>query len=97
MLLALIGGAALLWAAFRARSHQRAIGWSYGVAIAALVTSMVAAMVTGLASGAAEPTGWRIALAAGLLAVYMAALGVLAVSGASLVRSTTGAPRAGMR
>lgn len=89
---ALIGGAVLLWAAFRAHSHQRAIGWSYGVAVAALVTSMGAAIATGLASGAAEPTGWRVVLVAGLLAVYVAALLALAVGGASLLRSTMAGP-----
>ncbi len=89
---ALIGGAVLLWAAFRDHSHRRVIGWSYAVVIAALVTSMGAAIATGLASGAAEPTGWRVVLVAGLLAVYVAALIALAVGGASLVRSTMGGP-----
>lgn len=94
---ALIGGAALLWAALRARSHRRVIGWSFGVAVAALVISMGTAMATGIASGAAEPAGWRVVLVAGLLAIYVAALAVLAVGGASLVRSAMDAPGTGVR
>lgn len=90
----LVGGLALLWAAFRRRSHRRAIGWPLGVAVSALAVSMGAAVATGLASGAAEPVGWRVVLVAGLLAVYVGAVLALAVSGASLVRSVVCAPRA---
>jgi hypothetical protein len=84
---ALLGGGILLWAAIRARSHRGLIAWSLAAAVGLLVGSMVLATATGLASGAAEPTGWRLALVAGSTAGYALALVVLGVGGVSLVRA----------
>src|SRR5512143_47947 len=46
---ALAGGALLLWAAFRAHSRRRLIGWSLGAAVVLLFAGQALAVVTGLA------------------------------------------------
>jgi hypothetical protein len=92
---AMLGGAVLLWAANRARSHRGVTGWSLAAAVGLLVGSMALAVVTGLASGATEPTGWPLILVAGLLAAYALALVVLGVAGVSLVRTLFGRRRLG--
>ncbi len=83
---ALIGGVLLVWAARRARSRLKLIGWSLGVAIFFLVGCQVLAEITGLASGASEPTGWRWAIVIGSLGVFILALIVMGVGGILLVR-----------
>jgi hypothetical protein len=83
---ALVGGAALLWAALRARLRRRPIAWSLGVAVALLVGSQVLAVVTGLASGETEPAGWPWALVLASLAGYALALVAMGVGGALLLR-----------
>lgn len=85
-LVALLGGGVLLWAAFRARSWRKLIGWSLCIAVVGLVGSQALAVVIGLASGAAEPVGWRLALVVGLLAVYSLALIAAGVGGVLLLR-----------
>lgn len=82
----LLGGGALLWAALRAHSRQRLIGWGLGVAVGALVGSQALAVVTGLASGAREATGlwWVIVLA--MLGVYTLAVVAMGVGGVLLLR-----------
>jgi hypothetical protein len=85
--IALAGGLVLLTASLRARSRRGMVAWSLGATVALLAASMLIASVTGLASGAAEPAGWRVALVAGLLAGYVAAVLVLAISGVLLTRS----------
>lgn len=91
---ALLGGVLLFWAAILAHSHRARIGWSLGAAVGLLILSMGLAVVTGLASGAAEASGWRLALVAGLLGGYIVALVVLGVSGVSLVRAVMKRPSA---
>lgn len=54
----LIGGGLLLWAAFRARSQKKMIGWGLGIAVGLFVAGLVLSVVSGLASGAREPTGF---------------------------------------
>jgi hypothetical protein len=80
-----IGGAALLWAAFRARSRRRLIGWGFGIAIAMLVGGQGLAVLTGLASGATEPSGWPWVLVLASLAVYWLAVITAGVGGLLLL------------
>ncbi len=82
----LLGGGALLWAALRARSRQKLVGWTLGVAAGSLVASQGLAVVTGLASGATEPSGlpWISVLA--LFAVYVLSVAAMGVGGVLLVR-----------
>lgn len=86
-LVALAGGLLLLAASVLARSHRAVVGWSLGAAAALLIAGMGAATLTGLASGAAQPTGWRVLLVAGLIVGYVLALVALAVGGILLTRS----------
>ncbi len=85
-LVALVGGGLLLWAALRARSRQRLIGWSLAIAVGSLVASQSLAVVTGLASGEAEPAGWRLIIVLTFLAGYSLALIIMAVGGVLLLR-----------
>jgi hypothetical protein len=85
-LLVLAGGAALIWAAFRAHRRLALMGWSFIIAIAGLVSSQLTAVVTGLASGETAVGGWEWALTLLLLAVYILAVAVMAVGGALLLR-----------
>lgn len=82
---ALAGGLILLWAAARARSRRGLIAWGLAAMVASLFASQAAAVVTGLASGAREASGWPWALVVTLLALYVVALAVVAVSGVLLV------------
>ncbi len=83
---AFFGGGLLLWAALRVHRRQRLIGWSLGVAIAALVGAQGLAVVTGLASGKTELGGWQWALVLALLALFWLALIAVAVGGLLLLR-----------
>jgi hypothetical protein len=82
---ALVGGGLLIWAALRARSRWRLIGWGLGVAASLLVGGQELAVVTGLASGATEPVGWWWALVLASLVVYSLALVVIGVGGVLLL------------
>jgi peptidoglycan/LPS O-acetylase OafA/YrhL len=82
---ALLGGILLIWAALRAHRRLRHITWSLSLAVIMLVGGQVAAVLTGLASGAAEPVGWRWALVAASLGLYVLMLVVMAVGGFLLV------------
>ena len=81
----LLGGGMLLWAALRAHSRQRCIGWGLGLAVAFLVGSQALAVVTGLAAGEREAAGvwWVLVLA--LLALYTLAVVAVAVGGVLLL------------
>jgi peptidoglycan/LPS O-acetylase OafA/YrhL len=83
---ALIGGGLLLWAALRARSRRRLIGWGLGIAVGLLVGGQALAVVTGLASGETEPAGWWFALVLASIAAYSLALVAMGVGGALLLR-----------
>src|SRR4030042_2347028 len=48
----LLGGCLLAWAAWRARSHRKLIGWSLGLTGGLLLGAMGLAVGTGVASGA---------------------------------------------
>lgn len=82
----LVGGALLLWAAWRARAHRRLIGGGIVLALAALGGMLGLAELSGLASGAAEPTGWPWLLVLALLAAYALAIVAVGVGGALLLR-----------
>lgn len=84
--LVLAGGALLIWAAIRTRSHLALVAWSLGIAAAALVSSQLLAVVTGLASGETAVGGWQWALVLGLLMLYIAAVAVIGVGGVLLLR-----------
>jgi hypothetical protein len=85
-----IGACLLLWAALRARSRHKLIGWGMGIAMAALIGSQALAIVTGLASGETEPVGVRWTLVVGLYALYPLALVLIGVGGVFLLRDLFG-------
>jgi hypothetical protein len=85
-LAALVGGGLLLWAAFRARSRQRLIGWSLASAPALLAATQGFAVVSGLAHGDTEPGGWEWVVVLILLASYCLALITLGAGGIILLR-----------
>lgn len=82
----LLGGGLLLWAAFRARSQKKLIGWGLGIAIFLLVAGQVLAVVSGLASGEREPTGfwWVVVLVS--IGLYTLAVIAMGVGGVRLCR-----------
>ena len=82
---ALLGGAMLLWAALRARSQQKLIGWGLALAAGMLFGGQAIAVVTGLASGETEPTTWLMALVLGPLVIYALLLVAVGVGGVRLV------------
>ena len=83
---ALAGGGLLLWAAVRARSRRKTIGWGLGIAVALLVGGQVLAVSTGLASGEREPEGVWWLLTLGSIVGYAVALVVAGVGGVALIR-----------
>lgn len=82
---ALAGGLLLLWAAIRARTRLKLIGWSLGIAVGMLVGGQALAVVTGLASGETEPAGLPWALVLGSLIAFTLALIAVGVSGIMLL------------
>ena len=85
-----IGGGLLFWAALRARSHHRLVGWGLGIAAGLLVGGQVLAVATGLASGETEPAGWQWALVLASIAAYSLTLIVVGVGGVLLLRDLFG-------
>ncbi len=83
----LVGGALLLWAAARALSNRRLIGWALLVAVGMLFAGQAFAMVTGLASGQAEPSGWLLPILIGTLVTYTGAVVAMGVGGVLLLRN----------
>lgn len=82
----LVGGVLLLWAAYRARSQMKPIGWGLVAALGFLFGGQAIAIVTGLASGAREAAGWPFALALGSIILYTLAVIGTGIAGVSLVR-----------
>ena len=80
-------GSLLLWAALRARSHQKLIGLGLGAMLVFLIGGQAIAVFTDLASGAAEPTGWPWALVVASLALYSLALIATCIAGLMLVKN----------
>ncbi len=89
----LVGGALLLWAAARAQSNSRLIGWALAVAAAMLFGGQGFAMVTGIASGQAGPADWLLAILVGTLVIYTAAVVAMGVGGVLLLRELFGPAR----
>lgn len=83
---ALTGGGVLTWAARRARSHQKLVGWGLAIALVLLVGGQTLAVVTGMASGETEPAAWLKALVLGSIGGYGLALTMIGVGGILLVR-----------
>ncbi len=81
----LVGGCLLIWAALRARSRRRLIGWGLGIAVGLLIGGQALAVVTGLASGETEPVGWWWSLVLASIVVYSLALVVIGVGGLLLL------------
>lgn len=84
--IALVGALLLLWAAQRARSQRKLIGWGLVSMTAFLFGGQALAVVSGLASGAIEPTGWAWALVVASIALYTLALIGVCIAGVLLVR-----------
>ena len=84
--MALLGGALLIWAALRAKKWLKMIAWGFCISIVLLLASQWLAVVTGLASGAAEATGWRLALVLGVLILSYLGMMVTGVGGILLIR-----------
>lgn len=91
MLLALVGGLLMLWAAFRARAYRAWVGGGLIAAAVGLLGAQGLAVALGLAHGDVEPTGWRVVVVLGLLFVYNIMLVVLGVVGVLLCRRVFGA------
>jgi hypothetical protein len=73
---ALAGGGLLIWAALRAHSRWKLIGWGLGIAAGLLVGGQALAELTGLASGETEPAGaWWVLLLTSLFVYTLAVLG----------------------
>ncbi len=83
---ALLGGCMLFWAAIRAQSHRRLLGWGMVGAIALLIGSQSIAVATGLASGDAEASGWRFILTMVIFILFLLFLLATAISGIALLR-----------
>lgn len=86
--LVLAGGALLVAGALLARSRRWLVIASLAAAVLLLVGTQAFAVVTGLASGAVEATGWRWAVVLAGTIGYIAAIVVLGVGGALLIRDT---------
>ncbi|MDH7486988.1 MAG: hypothetical protein QHJ81_12015 [Anaerolineae bacterium] len=89
----LVGGGLLIWAALRAHSRRRLIGWGFGVAVGLLVGVQLFAVATGLASGETEPTGWLWALALASIILYSLAVIAMGIGGALLLGDLFKRPR----
>ena len=83
---ALIGAILLLWAARRAGSRKKLIGWGLASAAIFLIGGQAIAMVTGLASGEVEPTGMPLVLVVSSLVLYSLTLIEIAIAGLFLLR-----------
>jgi hypothetical protein len=83
---ALVGAGLLLWAAWRARSQKKLIGWSLVSAIVLLGGSQGLAVVTGMASGQTEPSGWLMAIVLGAIILFDLALVAVGLGGILLLR-----------
>jgi hypothetical protein len=83
---ALVGSGLLLWAALRAHSWTKLVGWGLGIAIFMLFGGQGIAVLTGLASGEIEPIGWIWGLVLASLAIYSLALIFIGAGGVLLLR-----------
>ncbi len=92
---ALLGGVILLWAAVRAHSRQKLIGWGLTLAAILLFGGQAIAVITGLASGRTEPPPLLMALVLTPIMIYALLLAVIGIGGAQLVRDLFKQPAPG--
>jgi len=85
VIVALVGGLCLLWAALRIHLEIKWIHWAFGIAFVALLGGATLAEVTGLAAGKSGSEGW-LPFAIGLIIVYDLALVALGIGGWYLCR-----------
>lgn len=83
---AISGGGLLIWAAIRANTRRRIIGWGFGVAAGSLLISLALFMISALSAGAVgSGNGWE-AVVITLLTAYMLALLAIDIGGVLLLR-----------
>ncbi|HNT54192.1 MAG TPA: hypothetical protein PKG95_05730 [Anaerolineaceae bacterium] len=82
-----IGAALLIWAAIRARTRLKLIGWSLGVGLALLGSGLLTTQLTGLASGRIENEGLPFLAVAAMLIGYDLAVIALGISGILLIKA----------
>jgi hypothetical protein len=82
----LLGGALLLWVAFRAQARRGLIGGSLAAAVVLPFIGGALATVTGLASGETAEGGWQSALVFAFIALYNLAVICLGLGGILLIR-----------
>lgn len=82
----LLGGLLLIWAARRASSQLRLIGWGLGISIISLVLGQALAVLTGLASGEMQASGFWFVLVLISLAVYCLGLVIMAAGSVLLLK-----------
>ncbi len=87
---ALLGMMMLMWAALRAQSRRRWIGWGLVVGLVMLFGGQLLAQVTGLASGAVGPESGWYSLVISTFIVYSLALAGVAVGGGLLLADLAG-------
>jgi hypothetical protein len=90
--LSVFGFGLLFWAAFRAHSRQKLIGWGFVIAVALLILSQAIAVWTGLASGAAEPTTMLMTFVLLPYGLYVLSLIVSSIGGARLTYACITSP-----
>ena len=83
---ALLGGISLFWAALRARSYHKPIGWGLLIAVILLFGGQGLAVVTGMASGETEPTPLLMTLVLGMIVIYALLLVAIGIGGILLIR-----------
>ncbi|NTV35762.1 MAG: hypothetical protein HGA53_02300 [Anaerolineaceae bacterium] len=83
---AFIGGGLLFWAALRARSRQKLIGWGLASIVVLRVGGQAIAVASGLASGETEPVGWILVVAIASIVLYTLTLIEIGIAGVLLTR-----------
>jgi hypothetical protein len=81
----IVGGGLLVWAAQRACSRRKQIGWSLGIAVGTLVGSQALAIITRVASGATESDA-VLGVVIAVFSVYILAVIATGVGGGLLIR-----------
>jgi hypothetical protein len=92
--LSVFGFGLLLWAAFRAHTHQKLIGWGFVAALALLMLSQAIAVLTGLASGETEATTQMITLVMIPYVLYIVSMVASSFGGAWLTYDLYHQPKA---
>ena len=80
------GALLLLWAAIRAKSYKKPVGWGIIIMAASFVLGNLTAVLTGLAEGRIGPSGPEWAAVLTLILLYTVAAGAMGVCGILLFR-----------